>query len=147
MTSLASWKHRGNLYVKDNTTAESSVTDTPAKIAALATKGVESGLTVDAANNKITVANAGDYLVVANISFSGGGGDLFNVAIFKNTTNTDLHLNRMIGVGGDVGSGGVSGIVTCAAGDDISLYQYVDSGDSPSNMIVTDAQLSVVRLS
>ena len=145
MTALATWKHRGTLYVTGNSSAESSVDATPRKIAALATKGVEAGLTVDTAGNQITIDTAGDYLVIASISFSGTLSKIFNVAIYKNTSTTSFVLERKLGTGGDVGSGAVSGIVTCAATDDISLYQ--SSTDGGTAFTATDAQLSVIRLS
>jgi len=145
MTALATWKHRGTLYVTGNSSAESSVDATPRQIAALATKGVEVGLTVDTANKYITINTAGDYLVVASISFSGTLSKVFNVAIYKNTSSTGFMLERKMGTGGDVGAGSVNGIVTCAVGDDISLYQ--SSTDGGTAFTATDAQLSVIRLS
>lgn len=145
MTALATWKHRGTLYVEGNAGAESTVDATPRQIAALDTKGVEVGLTVDTANQYILIAAAGDYLVVANASFSGTLNKTFNVTVYLDTTSTNLTLERKLGTGGDVGSAGVSGIVTCAVGEYISLYQ--SSTDGGSAMTVSDAQLSVVRLS
>ena len=145
MTALATWKHRGTLYVTGNSTGESTVDATPRKIAALATKGVESGLTVDTAGNQITIDTAGDYLVISTISFSGTLTKTFNVTIYKNTSTTNLALERKLGTGGDVGSAAVSGIVTCAADDDISLYQ--SSTDGGTAFTALDAQLSVVRVS
>lgn len=145
MTALATWKHRGTLYVTGNTTAESTVDATPRKIAALDTQGVEEGLTVDEASNQITVAVAGDYLVIGSVSFSGSLSKTFNVAIYKNTSTTNLMFERKLGTGGDVGAATVSGIVTCAADDDISLYQ--SSTDGGTAMTITDAQLTVIRLS
>ena len=145
MTALATWKHRGTLYTEGNDTEEVTTDATPRKIANIVTKGVESGLAVDAANGKITVANAGDYMVICSVSFSGELSKTFNVTIYKNTTSTNLTLERKLGTSGDIGSAGVSGIVTCVANDEISLYH--SSTDGGTSFKVTDAQLSVVRLS
>ena len=145
MTALATWKQRGTLYVTGNTTGESTVDATPRLIAALDTSGPAEGLTVDTAGSQITIDEAGDYLVIGSISFSGTLSKIFNVAIYKNTSATGYALERKLGVGGDVGSATVSGIVTCAAADDISLYQ--SSTDGGTVFTATDAQLSVVRLS
>ena len=145
MTALATWKQRGTLYVTGNTTGESTVDATPRLIAALDTSGPAEGLTVDTAGSQITIDEAGDYLVIGSISFSGTLSKIFNVAIYKNTSTTGYALERKLGVGGDVGSAIVSGIVTCAALDDISLYQ--SSTDGGTVFTATDAQLSVIRLS
>ena len=145
MTALATWKQRGTLYVTGNTTGESTVDATPRLIAALDTSGPAEGLTVDTAGSQITIDEAGDYLVIGSISFSGTLSKIFNVAIYKNTSTTGYALERKLGTGGDVGSAMVSGIVTCAALDDISLYQ--SSTDGGTAFTATDAQLSVVRLS
>ena len=145
MTALATWKQRGTLYVTGNTTGESTVDATPRKIAALDTKGPESGLTVDTAGNQIHIDEARDYLVIGSVSFSGTLLKTFNVAIYKNTSTTNYTIERVLGTGGDVGSATVSGIVTCANGDDISLYQ--SSTDGGTAFTATDAQLTVIRLS
>lgn len=144
MPNMNTWKERGTLFAEGNTTAETTVDTTPRKIAALATKGVEAGLTVDTTNNKITVGKTGDYLVIGSVSFSGTISGTYNVSIFKNLVSTNLTLERKLGTGGDVGSATVQGIVSCSAGDDLSLYQSTADG---SIMTVTDGQLSVVRLS
>ena len=141
---MDTYKHRGTLYVEGNAGAESTVDATPRKIAALDTKGVEEGLTVDTGNNQITATIAGDYLVIGSISFSGTLSSTYNIAIYKNTATTNLVLERKLGTGGDVGNAHVNGIVTLAIGDDISLYQFTADG---SAMTVTDANLTVVRLS
>jgi len=145
MVSMSTYKDRGTLYVEGNAGAESTVDATPRKIAALDTKGVESGLTVDTAGNQITIAQAGDYLIIASASFSGSLSKTFNITIYKNTASTNLTIERKLGTGGDVGNTHVNGIVTLAVDDDISLYQ--SSTDGGSAMTVSDAQLSVVRLS
>ena len=142
--SIGTWCHRGTLYVTGNSTPETTVDTTPRQIAALDTKGVEQGLTVDTTNGYITVAEAGDYLVIGDVSFSGTNSSTYNVEIYKNTSGTSHMLERKLGTGGDVGQGSVHAVITCAASDDISLYQYTADG---SAMTVTDAQLSVIRLS
>lgn len=143
--SMSTFTHRGTLYVTGNTTAETTVDATPRKIAALDTKGVESGLTVDTANNQITIATAGDYLVTASVSFSGTASKTFNVQIYKNTSTTNMVLERKLGAGGDVGNSHVNGVLTLAASDDISLYQ--SSTDGGTAMTISDSQLTVIRLS
>jgi hypothetical protein len=139
---ITDWKHRGTLYTNSNATAELTVDATPRKIAALDAVGLQAGLTVDTANNEIVIASAGDYMAVGSISFSGSAGDTFEVAIYKNTSPTGYVLERKIGVGGDVGNSHVNGLITCVAGDKISLYQSTIDGNG---MTITNAQLTVVR--
>jgi len=144
MTSLATWKHRATLYVEGGSTAEATVDATPRKIAAFTTKGPEVGVTSSTTTDNVTVAEAGDYFVSANVSFSGTLSSTYNVTVYIDTTSTNLTLERKLGTGGDVGSAGLSGLVTCAAGEAISLYQSTADG---SAMTVTDAQLTVIRMS
>jgi hypothetical protein len=145
MTALATWKHRGTLYCEDNSTAESTVDATPRQIANLGAKKVEAGLTVDTAASKITVAAAGDYLVVAGVCFSGTLSKTYVVEVYIDTTGTNLKLERKLGTGGDVGSAHVSGIITLAAGEDVSIYQSTTDGGSA--FTIQNGQLSVARLS
>lgn len=145
MTALATWKHRGTLYCEDNGDAESSVDATPRQIAELDAKKVEVGLTVDTANSKITIAEAGNYFVCAGMSFSGTLSKTFVVEIYIDTTGTNLKLERKLGTGGDVGNSHVSGIITLAAGEDVSLYQ--SSTDGGTAFTAQNAQLSVLRVS
>ena len=148
MPFMTNWKQRGILYCEDNAVAETTVDTTPRQITALDTKGIEQGLTVDTANNQIEIATAGDYQITASISFSAGSAgysDTFTIEIYKNTSATNFKCSRKLGVSGDVGSAGVCGMITCAIGDKISLYQVSD--DATSDMIVSNAQLIVTRLS
>lgn len=143
--TMGNWTHRGVLYTEGNTTGELAVDATPRKVEALASQGVESGLTVDELNSQITIAVAGDYMVTATVSFNGSQSKTFKIAIYKNGVSTGYTLERKLGTGGDVGSAAVSGIITCAATDNLSLYQ--SSADGGTAMTITNAQLSVVRLS
>jgi len=141
---IGTWCDRGTLAVSGNTTAETTVDTTPRKIGAFATSVLASGVTVSTANDNIVIADAGDYLVLGSVSFSGTISATYNIEIYKNTAATGLVLERKLGTGGDTGNSGVQGIVTCAASDAISLYQYTADG---SIMTVRDAQLTVIRLS
>lgn len=147
--SMDSWCHRGTLYVEGNGTAEAGGSSaTPAQIVTPTfVKGVEEGVTVDTTNSYITIAEAGDYLVGASVSFSGSNSSTYNITIYKDTsTSTNMTLERMLGSGGDVGSATLGPcVLTLAAGDDICLFQ--SSTDGGSVFTCSDAQLSVIRLS
>ena len=142
--SIGTWCHRGTLHVANNGTPETDVDATPRQITAPTfSKAGETGLTVDTTNDYITIAEAGDYMVTATLSFTGANGKTINVEIYKNTSGTGFDLERTMS-SANAGSAACSGIVTCVAGDDISLYQYADSA---TVMTVKSMQLSVVRLS
>ena len=143
-TEVSTFDNYGGLYVTGNTTAESSTTSTPAKIAAWDTAmPAGANATVSTSNNNITVTHAGDYFIAGHLSFSGTNGDTINVEIYKDSTATGLKLERTLG-NNSVGAASVAGIVTLTAGQAISLYQYSDSTNA---ITITDAQLSVIGLS
>lgn len=133
------------MYVEGNSTAEATTDATPRKIAGPTfVQKIAEGLSVDEANNMITIDTAGDYYVMASICFSGSLSDTFNVTIYQDTTSSNLTLERKLGTGGDIGSANVSGIISCAADEDISLYH--SSSDGGNAFTATDMQLSVFRL-
>ena len=144
MATMSSLKDRGALTVEDNSTGEASVTSTPQKITAFATKGVESGLTVDTANNEMVIAKAGDYKVTLDACFSGTGNATFFIYIYLNGAATGYRLKRNLGASGDVGAASRSGLLTCAVGDKIHAYQSSPDG---SALTVEEGGLIAVRLS
>jgi hypothetical protein len=141
--AIQDWKHRGTLTADNNAVAEPIVDTTFRKVEALSTQAIASGLTVDTANNQITATVAGDYFVAVSLSFSGSGNDTYYLEIFKNAAGTGYEVERYLS-NADVGACSVSGIVTCAIGDDIALYQQSPTGGS--TMTVTHAQMTVFRV-
>ena len=144
MATMGSLKDRGTLYVKGNSTAESTVNTVARQITGptFSKKG-ESGLTVDTANNKITITKAGDYFVHLAISFTGATGKTINGDIYIGGTSSGYDFERQMS-SSDAGVATCGGVVTLAAGDEVSVYQYADS---TTTMTVLSMQLTAIRLS
>lgn len=147
MTALATWKHRGTLYVEGNSTAETTTDATPRKLGGPTwSKSGESGLTVDTTGGDITIDTAGDYLVAGSVSFSGTASKTFNLTVYIDAASSNISLERKLGAGGDVGSASIGpAVLTMAAGEELSIYH--SSTDGGSAFTATDMQLTAVRLS
>ena len=144
MATMSSLKDRGTLYVKGNSTAETSVTTTPTQITGPTfTKQGESGLTIDTANSKIIIAKAGDYLVKLDISFTGATGKTINGEIYVGAVASGYDYERTMS-SSNAGVAGAHGVITLAVDDELSVYQYADS---TTVMTVKSMQLSAIRLS
>tara|TARA_R110000772_G_scaffold90259_1_gene186471 strand:+ start:209 stop:652 length:444 start_codon:yes stop_codon:yes gene_type:complete len=144
MVGFNIWNNYGGIVTVSNTTAETTVDNTPREIASwTANMPSSSTCTPDYTSNHIAITNAGDYLVNAQFSFSGTNSSTYIVAIYLGGVITNLKTERKLGAGGDVGSASISGILTIPDASSISLYQSTTDG---SIMTVTEAQLSLTRI-
>jgi len=144
MTALATWKHRGTLAVVGNATAEATVDTTPRKIIAPTfTAETAQGLTIAPANNEIVCVTGGDYLAILSISFSGATGKTIEAALYIDAVAQYPCLSRDMS-SSNFGSAGFNGLITLAAGEAVSVYQWADSA---TIMTVKDMQLTLVRVS
>jgi len=134
----------GGMHVDDGSTPQSGVNGTPQKLTAWTTAMPAVGVTVDAANDQLTVGTAGVYLCVAQISFSGTISAAFEAHIYRNGGDTGFGFHRKMGVGGDQGSATAAGLVTCAANDVFSVY--VNSDGTNDQITVIDGQFFVIRI-
>lgn len=142
---ISEWQNYGGLSVADNTTAETTTDATARKLAAWdTTMPTSAQATSSTSTNDVSVSDAGDYLINAQISFSGSLSKQFEIEIYKEGIATGLKLDRKLGTGGDVGSASVCGILTLAANDSIALYHK--STDGGSSFTMANGQLTVTRL-
>ena len=104
----------GSIYVDGGVTAQAIPTGaTYTKSTAFTTNGNDSGGVADVANDKL-ILSRGAWHITASMSFSAGSaGDNFIVSCFLDgVEQSNLHFQRKIGTGGDVGSAAMVGIVT-----------------------------------
>lgn len=74
----------GEIFVDDGVTAQTVATGTTyTKLTFFVTNGTSSGVTPDAANDKITLTKAGKYKVQGSFSFSGTANSNWRIALFK----------------------------------------------------------------
>jgi hypothetical protein len=111
-----------------------------------------SGSTPDHTNDHITISESGDYVVIASVSFSTGAANAQTYQWQVQVNNgaaakANLTLERKLNAGGDVGSAGVSGIVTLAANDTVELWvQNTGGTDDPIGEFVTLSVFKVPRV-
>jgi len=112
--------------------------------------GISQGMTPDHTNDHITVLEAGDYKIEATVSFSSDTGNTtYEIQVAKNNGATgfsNIHLERKLGSGGDIGAAQCGGMVTLAANDTIELWIQCTSA-AATNPTIRDANLNITRLS
>ena len=147
-----SWQNLGGSYAElhahDNSTGQSIATGTTyAKITALIGAGLYNDATISTSTQEITINRAGTYRVALNVSFySDTNNVIAYFAAFKGTSEIDnIHFERKIGTGADVGSSAASGYISCSAGDIITLRARHDY-TSAVVFTVTYANLNVERI-
>ena len=140
------------VYVKDNA-AETAIgiAGTFVQFVGFAVNGVSNGAVPDHTQDHITISTLGDYLILGSFhveSIDAGAADLVALEIRKNNGTVifnNLHAHRLLaGGGGDVGSMSVSGIVNLSPTDTVEVW--VTNEDNATNILVQDANLSVVLL-
>ena len=142
MADFNDWNNYGGLYVVGGVTAEAGAA--AAKVAAFTTvMPSSSACTPSAATDDITVTDAGDYWVAAQVSLSGTLSETYTIEFRIDGVATNIKFTRKIGTGGDVGSASLVGILTLAAGEAVSLYQ---ESDGAGVMTIENAQLTVMKI-
>lgn len=102
---------------------------------------LSSNITMSDANGTFTIVDSGIYEVNASFSFSGTGGALVHIDPFiDNVEVSDGGMERKLGVGGDVGSGPLSDLLSLTAGEVLDFrVTSDDNGDD-----VTFQHISIV---
>ena len=138
----------GELYVYNNTTADSLSTGTWTQMTRFDTAGQSNLVTVSTANDDLTITKAGVYQINVSASFSGSGSVTFYGGVWKNngaTQLTNLQIHRKLGAAGDVGCVSMSGFADLAANDTLEIWIRQDSGVS-KNITIQDCCLSCVMV-
>lgn len=139
----------GEIYVNGNTTATTiSTQNTWYQFTGFDTNGQSNLTTPDHTNDHITITKAGVYKIDFNVSFSGGGGKTYEVAVFKNngaTNLTNIHIERKLGTAGDIGAAAASGLCSCSANDTIELWIRC-TDVTTANATIRDANLNLFQV-
>mgnify|MGYP001829035177 CR=1 FL=1 len=120
---------------------------TPVLYTGFSSENDYNGAIPDAANNKITIAEAGIYHVFFQCSFSGtvNADWFFQLAIINTSPPTLIPraADRKLGAGGDVGSASLGGNVRFSASDEIGIYI---SGTAAASIDTHQAQFTINRI-
>lgn len=139
----------GEIYAAANTTASTiSTQNVWYQFTGFNTNGQSNLTTPDHTNDHITITKAGIYKIDFNVSFSGGGGKTYEVAVYKNngaTELTNIHIERKLGTAGDIGSAAASGFCSCSANDTIELWIRC-TDVATANATIRDANLNVLQV-
>jgi len=112
--------------------------------------GVSEGVVTDAANNRLTLTNAGVYWVNFNMSFStvasGDSGD-YIFKLLDDGVFTGCSVHREMSGGPDTGSTSFSFLVDAGAGSQMTVTVESDSGGNSDDIDINFANLIAARLS
>jgi hypothetical protein len=133
----------GGISVVDGSAVQ-TIEGTAEKVTGFDTNGPSAGgVTPDAANDRIVVNQAGDYLVFCQLSFLGGiGAALYTAFIRINGVESSLSWQRRISAADATGSASCMGVLTLDAGDVLELYIEQDAG-AEREITMVAAQLVV----
>jgi hypothetical protein len=136
------------IYVQNNTTADTVAAATNSQVLRFAVNGVSNNMTPDHTNDHITVTKAGMYLCSISLAFSGDGSVDWSFSLYKNNGATEfpnVHTDRKLGAAGDIGSASMSGIVDLAVNDTIELWMQHAEGVN-KDITIRDCTMSLVQI-
>jgi len=148
VTSLQSATAYGELYVASGSVAQTS-NATPEvynKLTCFATAGLSNLTTPSAANDSITFATSGVYLISFFNTFTSSNSKVFRFRLFNETTNT-AYANSVVSCSTFSTNPtfvAYSAIVSVAANDVLSV-QFTSSTNSET-LTITDANISATRV-
>jgi hypothetical protein len=116
------------------------------KITGWTTDGLSNNVTPDAANDKITIDTAGDYLIQFFVTFSDSNNKTFSFRCYNETTST-AYANTVVSTHShstDPMFAAVSSFVHAEAGDD--LIVQIKCASAGINVTISDANFAVLLL-
>lgn len=133
-----------------NTTATTLTTqNTWYQFTEFTTEGLTSGVTASITSSDITIPNTGTYRAHFGASFSGTANAVIEMELQKNNGATALenvHVERKLGAGGDIGTVAQTGLISLTAEDTLELWVRCTSGNS-AEAILRDVNMSIEELS
>ena len=109
------------LLLTDGSTAQTLDT-TAVKLTGFTADMASANCTPAHATDDITIIEPGVYAVTMQISFIGNLNETYTFEARIDGAVTGIKLARKIGTGTDVGSGSLTGLITLAAGEVVSLF-------------------------
>lgn len=138
----------GEIYMYNNSTADSIATATWTQLVRFDTVGQYNNTTPSSASDDITILTEGKYFITMSTAFSGSGGVTWTGGVWKNnggTQLTNLQTHRKLGASGDVGSATVSGFADLAVNDTVEVWFQQSEGVN-KNITVKDCTLTVTMV-
>ena len=138
----------GEIWVMGNATADTIATATLSQMTRFANNGESNNTTPDHTNDHITILKKGKYLVIISLAFKGDASVEWDFRLYTNNRATafnNVHTDRKLGAGGDVGSASLSGICDFAVNDTVELWMKHEAGVN-KDITVEDCTLSIVQI-
>jgi len=138
----------GEIWVQGNATPDTIATATLAQVTRFANNGESNNTTPDHSQDHITIIKKGKYLVTISLAFKGDASVEWDFRLGINNGSgfcLNVHTDRKLGAGGDVGSASLSGICDFAVGDTIELWMKHEAGVNKS-ITVEDCTMSLVQI-
>lgn len=137
----------GEIYVSSGAVAQTLTNaNTFYKVTAWTTDGHSNGVTLDAANDKITVDTAGIYLVQFFVTFSDANNKSFTYRCYNDTTST-AYVNTVVksqSHSTDPMFVAVSAFIQAAAGDDLIVQAACATAGTA--ITISDANFAILLL-
>jgi hypothetical protein len=129
----------GEMQVTDGSTAQSSLSSTPAKMTGFDTDGVSNGITPDSTtDNDLNVPLAGKYRIYFHHSFTPDASEDYTFEVYKNGAVTAIKCYIEANATPDDVHVSMEGILTLAASDLLTIYVSTTGG--AASMTPTQAQ-------
>lgn len=133
------------IYVAGGAAGQTPGVSPGVKVTGFTTNGLSSGITADAANDKITTTVAGLYYIKIVSAFSGTANADFTFALYINGSPiTGPRLRRVLGGTGDVGSASLSWIASIGAAQSIEVYAF--SSAAGKTFTLVESVLIAIRI-
>jgi len=137
-------KAYGEISVNNASSSQTLSATTWTKLTGFTAVGQSKNTTNSHSNDKVTVTNAGVYLVTLTANFTTGVATDVGIAIHWSGSATAAKTNRTTASATDVASAAVSGLVNASSGStDFEVYAHLETG---TTITIKDAVLSVVRV-
>lgn len=148
VSTFGAW---AGMYVADGVTPQSGITTTPEKLICFTDNfsGPSGVITPDHTDDSLEVLLNGDYLALAQLSFSGSNNQSFEIHAYVDGVESPFGTHRKLGAGGDEGSAviiaplvGANGLL---AAEKVTLYiNTVPSGTG--EVTVIDGQIFMIKI-
>jgi hypothetical protein len=133
----------GAIYTDSGSTAQTSISGTPAKVTGFAANGLSNNATPDHTDDSVQVGIEGIYLAFFQGSFTGTSGKTFKCEIYNAGVASGYHCQDQLSTTVEE-SMSCMGILSLAA--DAKVTVYISSPDSGTSFTPSGMQLVVVRL-
>lgn len=138
-----------SVYTRESDGVSVSTIGTTAQTLPFSNDGPDNSLTSDSSNNRITLATAGTYLVSFHISFetaAAGDAGTYEFKIQDDAVDTYIECASEMSGGGDTSTVSTQGILTVAAGSQLTVTVESDEAGNTDDINIYNAVLNAVLL-